>query len=351
MRLFIIERIMRVTLKSIEIASIDPDDLFYIGTYPLKPSKELVTSIKNVGLVNPPILEYSGGTQDKRFRIICGWRRISACKRLGYETIDAYVLAPDRAETERIKERLLLAFYDNLSHRSFNQVEKAHWLKKLVNVFGAEQTCKRFMPLLGVSKSYELLRRYLLLAEASEQVKRLAVSENISLKEVVLLSRMSRSEQRSFVTLVDRLQLGVNLRREFLHLLYEISRRDDVRITNLLNREEIQQILSSSQDLRGRVEEIRRLLRKWRYPELSAIEEKFLASLHRLKLPKAIRFQPSEFFEDGTYTLSFTINSADQLQSIVEELNKRKSELGALITTINELILSKEDDKPKNDRE
>ncbi|MCD6386150.1 ParB/RepB/Spo0J family partition protein [Candidatus Sumerlaeota bacterium] len=334
---------MRVILKSIRIKHIDFNDLCYVGTYPLKPPAQLVNSIKTVGLINPPILEQVNPGRDKRFRIICGWRRVAACKKLRYPELDAYVLQPVATEKEPVKEHLLLAFYDNLSHRSFNPVEKAHWLKKLVDVFGAEQTRKQYMPLLGVSKSYELLRRYLVLATASEPVKKLAVSESISLKEVLVLSKMTRAEQRAFVKLSERLQLGVNLRREFLHLLYEISRRDDIKITELLNRQEIAQILNSSQRLPKQVEDVRRVLRSWRYPELSGVEEKFHSLMRALKLPTGIRFQPSEFFEDGTYSLSLSIQTAEQLRSLLGELNKREARLSTLITTVNDLILSKKE--------
>lgn len=49
---------------------------------------QLVQSISKVGLLHPIVVRKDGG----KYKLICGWRRLEACKSLGWDSIVAQVL-------------------------------------------------------------------------------------------------------------------------------------------------------------------------------------------------------------------------------------------------------------------
>ena len=153
------------------------------------------------------------------------------------------------------------------------------------------------------------------------------------------LARLPRGDQRAFLTLAENCHLGVNLRKEFLRLLYEISRRDKIRITALLNQASVKDVLGSDEDLAVKVERLRGLLRRQRYPELTKAEETF----HKLRLSPGMHLEPPEFFEQERYTLTLLFSSAAELTGLLTTLNRRADKLRNLLIDVNDLILGEKE--------
>ncbi|MEV7090402.1 ParB/RepB/Spo0J family partition protein [Streptomyces sp. NPDC093085] len=87
---------------------------------------ELVTSIKEVGLLQPVVVRQVGA---ERFELIMGERRWRACREAGLETIPAIVRATD-------DEKLLLdALLENLHRAQLNPLEEAAAYDQLLKDF------------------------------------------------------------------------------------------------------------------------------------------------------------------------------------------------------------------------
>ncbi|GHH38504.1 ParB/RepB/Spo0J family partition protein [Streptomyces candidus] len=87
---------------------------------------ELVTSIKEVGLLQPVVVRQVG---PERFQLIMGERRLRASKEAGLEKIPAIVRATE-------DEKLLLdALLENLHRAQLNPVEEAHAYDQLLKDF------------------------------------------------------------------------------------------------------------------------------------------------------------------------------------------------------------------------
>ncbi|MGR8009552.1 ParB/RepB/Spo0J family partition protein [Streptomyces hypolithicus] len=87
---------------------------------------ELVTSIKEVGLLQPVVVRQVG---DERFELIMGERRWRACREAGLERIPAIVRATD-------DEKLLLdALLENLHRAQLNPLEEAAAYDQLLKDF------------------------------------------------------------------------------------------------------------------------------------------------------------------------------------------------------------------------
>lgn len=81
--------------------SIDRIDHKYgLRNYKGEPAKELVDSIKKIGLINPIHL----WEKRTRYEVIDGWRRVLAHKKLGFKTIKAFVLPSPMKRILRLKK-------------------------------------------------------------------------------------------------------------------------------------------------------------------------------------------------------------------------------------------------------
>ncbi len=86
---------MRYRLKIVDLSEIDlGDDAFRITTE--RQVDDLMDSINHVGILHHPLLLKKEAT----YTIICGFRRIEACRRLNWSELEAMILGPD---TMRLK--------------------------------------------------------------------------------------------------------------------------------------------------------------------------------------------------------------------------------------------------------
>lgn len=86
------------------------------------PIESLVESIKQYGLMEPILL-------DQHFKLIAGFRRLQACKALGYKTILARVV-----EVESDEDFLLLEMEENICRMPFSADEMEKAKKQLESI-------------------------------------------------------------------------------------------------------------------------------------------------------------------------------------------------------------------------
>jgi ParB family transcriptional regulator, chromosome partitioning protein len=174
---------------------------------------ELVTSIKEVGLLQPVVVRQLG---PERYELIMGERRWRACREAGLERIPAIVRATD-------DEKLLLdALLENLHRAQLNPLEEAAAYDQLLKDFSC--THDQLADRIGrsrpqVSNTLRLLRlspsvqrrvaagvlsaghaRALLSVENGEEQDRLAhriVAEGLSVRAVEEIVTMTNSSPRS----------------------------------------------------------------------------------------------------------------------------------------------------------
>jgi ParB family transcriptional regulator, chromosome partitioning protein len=174
---------------------------------------ELVTSIKEVGLLQPVVVRQLG---PERYELIMGERRWRACREAGLERIPAIVRATD-------DEKLLLdALLENLHRAQLNPLEEAAAYDQLLKDFSC--THDQLADRIGrsrpqVSNTLRLLRlspsvqrrvaagvlsaghaRALLSVEDGEEQDRLAhriVAEGLSVRAVEEIVTMTNSSPRS----------------------------------------------------------------------------------------------------------------------------------------------------------
>ena len=125
--------------------------------------ESLLLSLKEVGLVNPPLVTY----RDHRLVLVSGWKRVLACLELSLTSIPVWVV-----ESDDDLQMFLLAFYENLASREFNLLEKAEILRRLKKLGEKEQKIIRhYFPLLNIPKTSYYFDLYSAISRFPRDVK------------------------------------------------------------------------------------------------------------------------------------------------------------------------------------
>ncbi|MER3446927.1 MAG: hypothetical protein C4291_08835 [Candidatus Dadabacteria bacterium] len=107
-------------LSIIPISKIDFDDeTFFVGS--VGDISPLIISINELGLINPPVLREKG----EKYQIICGRRRLRACRELMLDGVLSRVYRWDEISNEKC---LKLLFYENQAR--FGDIERGELILK-----------------------------------------------------------------------------------------------------------------------------------------------------------------------------------------------------------------------------
>ena len=143
----------------------------------------IMNSIKEIGLINPVILIKENQSADGTYRIVCGYRRIMACRKLGWESIKAQVV-----DVYNEEEILLFSLHDNLFSRGFNVIEKAITLKKFLEIgYSNEKLITKIVPFLGLPPKKEIIKNYISILEFNDEIKHSIIIGELELEKAFLL--------------------------------------------------------------------------------------------------------------------------------------------------------------------
>jgi len=301
-------------IQSVFIKDIDSDDALFRMTF--CPSLgNLKVSMAKVGLTNPVILR--GG---ERFQIVTGYRRISAARSLGWDTIDARVFPPHELE---FASGFKLSFYENLGTRTLNLIESSMVVTGFVRGCKTEETQVRekILPLLGFQSGQKVYQQLLSLAQLIEAWKLLVVINGISLPNAAKVARFSPVEQKALYGAISDLRLGENKLRQCLEMVEEISKRDEISLHQLFASKPFAHLSEQEQgNASERTELFRKTLRSLRYPALTQEEEQFQTLRRKIILPPSVSLKAPEFFEGDKLKVTFRFRSPEELRSILDKL-------------------------------
>lgn len=307
----------RGDLEKVEIEKIDFEDRLFTTTYPLE-YQRLKESIARAGLIQPVVVRKQ--EKGERYQLVCGWRRALACRELDFERIEALVYP--EAELSEL-DGFWLSLLENLAHRDFNDIEKSMVLSKLHYQFGLDpaRIIEEFLPLLGLEVGEAVFRQYLPLIELDEEIKEYVVSRGLPVRVSSRLLALSLEDRRASYRLISRLNLGVNRIVEFLTYLEEASRRDEIPVRELLSDRQIEVVLGDEELTRSRkIELIRKILRRKRYPQLTELEAQVEDKLKQLHIPPELKLLPPSYFEGDELKVEFGFRDPQELKRMAERL-------------------------------
>lgn len=302
-------------------ADIDIHDRRYSFTHN-NVSDVLKNSIKTIGIIHPIILEK---LHDHRYRIVSGSRRVHVAMSLGLKEIPARIFSQNEKSPFQL---FLLNLYENLTVRLLNPIENARILYKLMAEFEMPKftILETYLPLLQLGKNPKVLETYLKFNDLEDYIQQAVVDDFIGIEMAIKMLDFSQEDRLTFFMLAKRLQLGKNRQRELLNLLLDLSKRDDLSFSQIIDTESIQEILSNDSIATPiKAERVRHILHTRRYPRFSEVEREFNDIVKRMRLPRSMSLTPFAYFEQSRYTLKFEFadqkdfeHKLDFLQKLIE---------------------------------
>jgi ParB-like chromosome segregation protein Spo0J len=291
---------------SIQLDNIDWNDTSCQITYgPLPP--KLLLSIQTVGLIAPPLLQ---GKKNGLFRIVCGGRRLAACKRIGLDSIACRML-PSSMDQQGC---LRLAIYDNVAQRTLNPVEKSLVLTKMADYLEEPQLINEFMPLLDLEPSITLFNRYLGLPDLEKVILDSLAVGRLNERIAFALAKEKQGDRLAYLRFFEELPFSVSVQEELLETVEQIARKENLTPEQLLSSGEVGALRQTSKrPARQRAQQIRKHLQDQCSPRLTARRERFAREVRNLGLPAGVRLVPPPYFEGPKWILECTFERADEL--------------------------------------
>jgi ParB family chromosome partitioning protein len=293
----------------------DSDDAFSINFMP--DLQKLRSSIEEIGLIQPVLLRKKSG----RYQIICGFRRVSVVKELGKAEIEARVFEEKEADEFQL---FSLSLQENLATRGFNTVEKAMALERLIHHYRIDSdiVIKTFLPLFSLEPNEKILNTFLSLAEMEDGIKEYVLKEEVSRSNIRKLANWNSDDRMAILPLISLLKLGENRLREILTFLEEISKKNRCQAKEIVQRADIQVILSQKELTPSqRTERIKKVLMDLRYPKMHQLEEEFQKKRKNLNLPSHISIHHPPFFEGKGLRVEFQFETMEEYRSILDSLS------------------------------
>ena len=154
--------------QKINISQIVPNPLQPRKNFKNEELKELSSSIKNQGLIQPIIVK---PTDDNQFQIIAGERRWRACQLNGMHEIDCVI--KDLDETSVLEAALI----ENIQREDLNVIEEANAYKGLINIKNINN--ESLAKLIGKSPSH--VSNTLRLLELDKKIQEMVISGDLSM--------------------------------------------------------------------------------------------------------------------------------------------------------------------------
>lgn len=293
---------------SLDLSLIDSEDTTFLVGHKENLSF-LQSSIKEIGLLNPPILRVLG----EKYQIISGWKRILSCRELGLtELLCKIYYSSDLSDIDCLK----IVFYDNKDN--FSDLELAELIKlfKDLCLIDDKELMDNILPLLEIPSTRKYLDKYLCLASLDQAIKDAYYRDKITIEQCQMLSEIVSDNQVPMLKyLLLKYNLNNNESRQVMQIVEEIALRDLKSILEVVSQAED----AINTENKGK-NELRQELRRMRYPDLSAVEAKFKKAVQDLKLPNQINLLINQFFEGNDLEFRIKVKSTDELSQALHSL-------------------------------
>jgi ParB family chromosome partitioning protein len=301
-------------LHFIALAAVNSEDnTFRITTHP--DIHDLVESIQQLGLLHPPIVKRHAS----EYRVISGFRRVAACRQIGWSEIPAYIVSSDTNDDTCA----LFAIADNSLQRPLNLVEISRSLYLLSSYFNDENLQLRYASKLGLSEHHTHIKKIKKICRLPKPIQDSILKGTISLAVALELFKFEPEAGVALATLFDQLNIGLNKQRQLIVLLSEIGLRENTSIENLLNEKELRKILDYKElDRVQKSQQIKNYLNQRRYPTIVSTKNEFNKHIKDLKLGNSITLAPPRDFEGTTYTLTLRFSSHAELADLKSKLDR-----------------------------
>ena len=296
---------MHFKIETVKLTNIDCTDNTYRITTETN-IDDLTASIKKIGLLNPPLLLEN----NSEYMIVCGFRRIEACRALGWSQVKARILDSGTQKADCAG----IAVTDNALQRPLDLIEQSRSLALISGFIKDDVMLAQELSTLGLPENQSVIKKIKKICHLSRPIQRAILSDIISLAMALELGKLAPDVGAGFVELFENLKLSLNKQREIVTFVQEIALREEIAILEVLNDDRLQVILNQTDlDKNQKTRIIRSYLKQRRFPAITSAEKAFEKLIKALRLPRGIKLIPPNNFEGSIYTLTFNFKDLPEL--------------------------------------
>jgi len=286
-----------MVLKEIKISDIDISNPKFLVPYKKIPT-ELVNSIESIGIINPPIVI----TNDKQYFILTGFKRISISQELDFKTVFCKV----KSESEISLDQCIKTIYQDNKDR-YTDIEIGQLCGKYIE---NENDIKQFLKLIDYPTTQKNIQRFACLSNVDASIQNYYLDEKLNPEQCFLLAQINTVDALLLINkVIVPFRFNTNETRELLSELNDISIRDDISISQIVENVLIIQEQSTKNGIRLDI-------KKLRSPRLVEVEKKYNEIVKSLKLPKGVLISYSPYFENNYIEVKARIDSENKLNEL-----------------------------------
>lgn len=308
---------MSFKFQTVHLSAIDIND----NTYHITTETgidELVDSIYFIGLLNSPIVK----KKKSNYIVVSGFRRISACAKLGWLCIESKVIATDTGDLECAK----YAISDNSFQRPLNLIEQSRAVSLLCEIIKDPQSLPKIAQVLNLPENSSYLEKMKFICKLPKIIQDGILSKTISLAIALTLGELDRDTGITFAELFNSLQVSLSKQREIITFVEEIALLEEITIQAVLKNKNVQEIINNDNiDKVQKTGKLRFYLKKRRFPKITAAEDVFNRYVKELKLGNRAKLIPPKYFEGSDYSLSLRFKNMKELEernALLEKITK-----------------------------
>jgi hypothetical protein len=275
----------------------------------------IAKSIRHVGLINPPVLVQ----KEKRYRVVAGFRRIAAMRKLNHRHISARVMPAESPTLECIR----IAVADNSSQRNLDLLEISRALALLDACIEDRADLPVEAKNLGLPDNPHYIEKIMGICRLPAPIQAGIYQNRISLNVAAELQEFDVSAAGLLARFFVELKVNQNKQKEICSLVKEIARREQRSAREILSSEDILKVMADRElDNLQKTRIVRSNLRRRRFPNLSLAEEAFQRNLRRLNLGERISLLSPAYFEGASLKLSMSFENETEYRELIDILNQ-----------------------------
>lgn len=268
-------------------------------------------ALKKSSLTDEIIL-YSLPSQAKKI-IVDGFKRADFYKQEGKDEIPAKVIShKDKSE----KEMFVLSLTKNSFAHKFRLMDKVRIISRLCFSYqvSQEEIRTKYSEFIGIPASKKYISKLEKIGDLDLKVERFIDNNNYKMESALAFTQFTSDEQSELVDFIENFRLTESVLREILKNLYEIMRREEKSLDDLLT-----QVKNKLEKYESG--QLRELLFRLRYPEYSSYKSKLNKLKGDLSLPPQIKLVTPTHFEGDKFTFQINFNNLEQLRSLRTKLD------------------------------
>jgi hypothetical protein len=285
------------------------DQSFAIHSYTR--SAFLSESLKRHGVLSPPWLLQ---TDEGRPVIVDGYKRLRWLEENRATEVECLLFAASCDRRELLIQRLEV----KMAGASVNLAEKAQIVARLAEMMPPERVLADYFPVLNLASRPQAIDRWSRLAAAEKFLLSALANDRLCERVALELIDWPSAEIQRMIALFCELRCSASIQMEIAERIGEIALSQGKGRAEIVDSREVQDILQDAdRHHRRKTQDLRDLLQRWRFPRLSARQQRFQRNLDACGLPAPIRILPPPDFEGNSWQLQIQFSSPAELPKLL----------------------------------